>query len=265
MSAAPVPSPALLALFARYGARYLARHFHAVRLARAGRPDPRALHGRPLVVFLNHPSWWDPMVGIQLTRLFPGRTHYCPMDAAALEKYRFFARLGLFGIEPGTARGARRFLAAGEEVLARPETVLWVTAGGRFADPRQRPVRLQAGLGHLLARRPRRSSPPDAAVLPLALEYPFWDERSPEALARFGPAIDPDSELETETPGGWTDLLERRLAALQDALAADALSRDPARFEVLVGGAAGVGGVYDLWRRFRARLHGEVFHPEHGS
>jgi hypothetical protein len=170
------------------------------------------------------------------------------MEAAALAKYRFFGRLGLFGIEPGTARGARRFLAASQEILARPATALWVTAGGTFADPRLRPVRLRPGLGHLLARMQ------SGVVLPLALEYPFWEERLPEALARFGEPLRIGAA--PRSPDAWTALLESRLEATQDALAADALARDPERFETLVGGAAtGVGGVYDLWRRFRSE-HG---------
>jgi 1-acyl-sn-glycerol-3-phosphate acyltransferase len=255
---APVASPRLVALFTRYGARYLARHFHAVRLARG--PRPEVPPGTPVVVCLSHPSWWDPMICFQLARrLFPGRAHYAPIEAAALDKYRFFSRLGLFGIEPGTARGARRFLTAGAEILARGDTALWVTAGGRFADPRERPVRLRPGLGHLLAHLNH------GVVLPLALEYPFWEERLPEALARFGePVTIGDAETDDLRPAAWTRLLESRLAATQDALAGDALARDPARFEVLVGGGAGVGGVYDLWRRTRARLRGEVFRAEHG-
>jgi hypothetical protein len=43
------------------------------------------------------------------------------------------------------------------------------------------------------------------------------------------------------------------------------MERDAAQFEVLVGGRAGVGGVYDLWRRLRARLRGEAFRSEHGA
>ena len=35
------------------------------------------------------------------------------------------------------------------------------------------------------------------------------------------------------------------------------------QFTTLIGGTAGVGGVYDRWRRLRARIRGEVFHPEH--
>ena len=61
---------------------------------------------------------------------------------------------------------------------------------------------------------------------------------------------------------------EWRLASAspEDALsviAADAISRERERFRPLVEGRQGVGGVYDLWRRLRARLHGERFQPGH--
>lgn len=254
----PVLAPRLAALFSRYGERYLARHFHAVRLAREDRPDPATLRGRPLIVYLNHPSWWDPLLCLLLARrIFPRLRHFGPMDAAGLEKYKLFGKLGFFGIEPGTARGARRFLEVSQALLAQPDTALWITAGGHFADPRERPVRLRPGLGSLLRRLDR------VTVLPLALEYPFWEERSPEALARFGEPLHVRGSDRNGT--GWTVLLESRLAAIQDALASEALARDASRFEVLVGGRAGVGGVYDLWRSVRARLRGETFRPEHGA
>ena len=48
--------------------------------------------------------------------------------------------------------------------------------------PATRPVRLRPGLAHLARRVP------GATIVPLALEYPFWDERTPEALCRFGSA-----------------------------------------------------------------------------
>ena len=105
-------SPWLVRFFTRHVKRfYLARNFHAVRLSRTGRPAP--VPDVPLIVVLNHPSWWDPLVGLVLTELFPDRAHYAPMDAHALLRYRIFERLGVFGIEPATSRGAREFLRTG--------------------------------------------------------------------------------------------------------------------------------------------------------
>ncbi len=255
---APEISPLLLSMFERYAGRYLARHFHAVRLSQAQRPDPMAIRGKPLIVYFNHPSWWDPLVCLRLAeQFFPDRKNYAPMDASALSKYRFFERLGFFGVELGSARGARRFLSVSQRVLAQPDSALWIAAEGQFTDPRTRPVRLRSGIGHLAVRVRQ------AVLLPLALEYPFWEERTPEALARFGEEI-PAGEAGLKA-SDWTAVLETRLQAALDSLAADALARDPGRFDVLLGGTAGVGGVYDAWRRLKARFTGERFQPGHGN
>ena len=160
---------------------YLQKHFHAVRLSLPGRPDvPPDL---PLIVALNHPSWWDPIVGAILAGLFPERDHYAPMDAEALARYSLFDKLGFYGVERGTWRGASDFLRTTEAILSRPRSAVWITVQGRFADPRIRPPRLQPGIGHI-ARCLSQGT-----VVTLALEYPFWEERLPEALARFGEPI----------------------------------------------------------------------------
>ncbi len=256
MEGTPKVSPLLLSIFGRYCEGYLARNFHAVRLSKTQRPDPVAIRDKPLIVYCNHPSWWDPLVCMQLAaRLFPDRRHFGPIDAAALQKHKLFEKLGFFGVEPGTARGARRFLAVSQEILSQPDATLWIAAEGRFTDPRDRPVRLRSGIGHLTSRVR------NAVLLPLALEYPFWEEKSPEALARFGEEITSgDADL---AAADWTPILEDCLESVLDALATEARCRDTARFEVLLCGSAGVGGVYDTWRRLKARFRGEKLRPEH--
>ena len=64
--------------------RYMGRNFHAVRLALCTRPAD--LPDGPLVVVLNHPSWWDPLMGMVLSDLLPDRRHYAPIEAAALAR-----------------------------------------------------------------------------------------------------------------------------------------------------------------------------------
>ncbi len=249
-------SPFLFRLFGRYIRRYLAKHMHAIRVSRAG--GMPSLPEGPVLVVLNHPSWWDPLLCLLLAGHYQDRSHYGPIDAVSLNKYRFFERLGFFGIEPGTARGGATFLRTSLAIMARPESMLWVTAQGRFTDARQRPAGLRPGVGHLACRLER------GIVLPLALEYPFWQERTAECLLRFGTplAIDKGQSL---TADEWTAAMERALEATQDALAAEALRRDEHDFTLLLGGRAGVGGVYDWWRGLRARMRGQRFRPEHGA
>lgn len=256
--AATVPgrSPWMFRAFRKYGLRYVAKHFHAVRLSRSGYRPPEGLTG-PVVIVVNHPSWWDPMTGLVLSKLWPEHArHYAPIEAAGLAKYPFLEKLGFFGIESETTRGGILFLRRSLAALADPDGVLWVTAQGRFADVRERPTRIKPGVGHLVQRLTQGS------VVPLALEYPFWNESKPEALARFGPPMALDEAMQADA---WTERIERALQETQDVLAEDGLSRDPSRFETLLSGAAGVGGVYDLWRRAKSAILGKKFVAQHGS
>lgn len=249
-------SSALCRFFGAIMERRMRRDFHAVRLARPGWPVLPP--DRPVIVCLNHPSWWDAaLLIVMATTRYRDRPGYGPIDAAMLRRYRFMARIGLFGVEAGRA-GAAAFLRNGRRILADPRSMLWITAEGAFTDPRRRPVQLRPGIAHLIR------GAPEALVVPLAVEYPFWDESTPEALARFGEPFDASAVAGRPVPD-IAAALERRLETVMDALALDAQSRDPARFLTLIDGTAGVGGVYDLWRRARAWAGGQRFTPSHGD
>ena len=249
-------TPWLVRGFGRYLVRYLRRHVHAVRISRAG-PAP-APDGRPMVVYMNHPSWWDPLICIHLaTTLYPRQEGYGPIDAAVLGSYRFFERIGLFGVEQDTARGARTFLRTSEAILRDPDRMLWITAEGFFTDPRQRPVVLRPGIGHLAYRNA------GIRLVPLAIEITFWDQRTPEVLLRFGESIEPDASC-PRSAVQWTRHLAGQLERTMDALAAEAMQRHGGAFDVLLASRPGVGGIYDMWRRLKALLRGERFRPEHG-
>lgn len=254
---AVAPSAVALSWFDWYTRGYLQRHFHSLRLQTAEVDLPR-MRG-PLIVFLNHASWWDPLVALTVTRhLFPTRWFAGPIEAKALERYGILRRLGFFGVESGTLRGAKSFLRTSLEVLRSDEGGLCFTPQGRFVDGRERPLKFQPGLGQL-ARRLEH-----ATLLPMAIEYPFWEERSPEILVRFGAPIVVE-EGDARTAQEWTQRCETRLAETLDALAADSMARAVDRFQTLLSGRSGVGGIYDLWRKVRARMRGEKFTPEHSG
>lgn len=249
-----VRSPALLGLFGWYLRFLFWRRFRAVRLSRAGLPQ--GVDGRPVIVFSNHPSWWDPALFILLGQAcFPGRPGYGPMEAASLARYGVLRRMGVFGIEPGR-RGAARFLRLGLRILSDRRAMLWVTAGGAFADPRPRPVRLRPGIAHLARLVP------DAVLLPLAIEYPFWNESRPEALARFGAPLAAGGH---RSVAEWRGVLELALGSTMDALAAESAARDPALFIGLQRGRAGTGTLYDGWRAAAAWARLRRFDASHGG
>jgi 1-acyl-sn-glycerol-3-phosphate acyltransferase len=246
-------SPLMFWLFGWYLRWFFWRHFHGVRMSGEA-PAPVPPH-RPVIIYTNHPSWWDPALFILLSStVLRDRAGFGPMEAEALRRYTIFRRLGVYGIDTAARAGAARFIAASLRILAAPGTALWVTAEGHFTDPRLRPVRLRAGIAHLARRVP------DAVILPLAIEYTYWNERQPEALLRFGAPVQPAG---TPDVAGWTALLEQRLTEAMDALAADSMARDPRRFKRLARGQAGVGGIYDVWRRFAAAVRLKRPHLAH--
>ena len=253
----PKRSKLLISLFSFYTRRYVRRHFHAVRVWDSG-VKPAGIAG-PLIVYLNHPSWWDPLICLLVARHYlADRKHYAPMDAAELKRYRFFSKLGFFGVEPDSRRGAVALLRIGGAILKQPEAALWITPQGRFADPRERPVELRPGLAHL-ARRVGQCT-----LLPLALEYPFGEEKLPEVLIRIGEPANA-ADFTTEGPGDFDCVLSERLQAAQDALAALAIRREYSEFKVILRSKEGVGFFYDLWRRARALFRGERVRLGHGK
>lgn len=249
-------SPMRVRFFMRYARWFMRRNFHGVRLSKTG-PLPEIPDG-PLIIVLNHPSWWDPMMGMVLAYLLPEHKHFIPIEAKAIEQYKFFEKIGFFGIETGTTQGAKAFLQTSEKILAQPKTALWITAQGQFTDVRERPIKLMSGVGHLAKRLSQ------GTVLPLALEYPFWNERYPEALSRFGMPMT-ISNRESQSVTEWKKTIEVGLTETLDTLIAESLKRDPSLFTDLATGSAGIGGVYDIWRRLKSWLTFKRFDPAHGK
>lgn len=255
---APVISRPVLGFFRRIVRGYFRRHFHGVRVSGGERFVKAGGGDAPLIVYANHSSWWDPMVSILLAaELMPGRDHFAPMDAAALERYGILKRVGIFPVEMKTARGAVQFLRTGEAIV-KGGGVLWVTPQGRFVDARVRPLEFKPGLAALAARV--AASEGECRVLPLAIEYPFWDERLPECLLRFGEAVRVSAGEEAE---GVQERLARALEATMDGLKEMALGREAGGFKTLARGTLGAGGFYALGQRVKALVLRRPYRAEH--
>ena len=210
--------------FTSYSRAYLRKRFNSLRISRASRlPRPA---GVPVVLYANHAAWWDPLVGIVLkAEYFPDYTLFAPVEAAALRHYKILSKIGFFAVERESQRGVLKYIKTSEAILQHSEHLLAVTPQGRFADPRERPVQFQRGLG-LLATRVQR-----ALFIPVAIEYAFWEQRRPEILCRFGEPMEVRAEDSLGlTAWHWTAVLERRLEITQDALGQEVCRRQPDDF-----------------------------------
>ncbi|TVR10795.1 MAG: glycerol acyltransferase [Salinarimonadaceae bacterium] len=244
--------------FSRYFHRYFRRHMNALRLARWGEPVIPEGAG-PIVLYTTHPAWWDAAVYILLAdKHFANFANFAPIDAEMLKKYGFFGRMGAYGVDLESPRGAADFLAASADILAREDSAIWVAAQGRFMDVRARPLDLRPGIARLAELAPH------AVFIPLAIEYAFWEQRGGEAFVAYGEPIRGEDLAAMEREDRRLHL-ENKLTAIADRLSADVISREPERFVSLLEGEAGVGGVFDLFKRLVAMLRGKRYDPAHGK
>jgi hypothetical protein len=168
------------------------------------------------------------------------------MERAQLEKFAFFKRLGLFGVDPDDPA---MLPAMGDYVRERferePRPTLYITPQGRFTDPRS-PLKVRPGVAAIA------SGHASCRVVCLAIEYVFWTDQRPEVLLHAREAT-----LETgkspSTPR-WHTAITTTLEVAMGELAALAMARDPAPFSVLIGrDATAVNPIYDLWLRLRGK------------
>lgn len=251
----PEISRALLRVFSAYSRWFVRRRFHSIRVLNTGLP-PLNL-ASPLVIYLNHAAWWDPLICLRLAQTyFTHADSYAPIDAAALQRYAFFKRLGFYGVAPHSTCGALTFLRTTGALLNATRNIVWLTPQGRFMDVRERPLRLQPGIGELAAQMGH------ATFIPLAIEYSFWTEPRPEVLISFGEPIVPQQEL-PRNAREWAQYLGNALEETQDELAARSCRRDAAEWRLLDRGTSGVNAVYNTWSRVRARVTGRNFTADH--
>jgi 1-acyl-sn-glycerol-3-phosphate acyltransferase len=243
----PDISRPLLRLFSFYTSHYLRRHFGSIYLS--GEP-PNFADDRPAVIYLNHASWWDPLACLLLSSHFT-HTHrnYAPIDARSLNQFRFFSRLGFFGVQKDSRRGAVDFLRTASAILHSRNAILWVTPQGEFVAQRVRPLTLKSGLAEL-AR-----IVPEVSFVPLSLDYFFGDERLPVIAARFGDHISAHSLISPVREEN-TSSLAAALERTQDVLRDEVISKRIYNSRSLLKGSAGMGGIYGMWQGLRRNIQG---------
>ena len=177
----------------RWMCRLLRRRFHNVYLAGA-----EHLHSldpaRAVVGCVNHTNWWDGFVLYVLSyRLLPHEI-YLVMEEANLQRYRFFAWMGVFGVDLSDRRNALPGLRYALRLLSRttgskPANLVWMFVQGKLLSPAQ-PIEVKPGATFLAARS-------GAVLLPLVLRYEWLVESRPSILVRVGAPLEANTSAET--------------------------------------------------------------------
>lgn len=241
------PSPRFLRFFGGYAQRLLRKHFAHVRLERQSDAALRsaAAHEGPLLIAMNHPSWWDPIVGVALRHAyFPGRPGLSPIEMPMFDRFRFMRKLGLFGIDPAHPEALRAMVSyIRAECNHEPRTAVFITPQGALTDPRE-PILVRPGIASLA------TALPSARVLCVLAELTFWHDKRPELMLLVRPCPAP----ETPTTAAWTRAVRAEMQSGADELARLAIARDEAAFvPMLAPKGSAVNPAYDLWQRLRGR------------
>lgn len=186
MTAGGRKSPWFLRLARRYAARRLARGLDGLHVAGLEAARAEAAR-RPLILAANHVGWWDTFVLVALDGAM-GTDAYALMDADGIRRLPFFARLGALPMERG-GTASRAALREAASLLDRPRRTMWIFPQGRHRAPHLRPLAFARGV-ELLARLA-----PDAAVVPVALQYVWRDAPAPAAYAHLGAALETGADV----------------------------------------------------------------------
>jgi 1-acyl-sn-glycerol-3-phosphate acyltransferase len=162
------------AMFGSYLRGITRRSFHAVRLLGDAPDPPREL---PLIIVANHGTWWDGFFIYLVNTHVLHRKLYIMMLEEQLRRYRFFRRLGAFGIEQGYPRSARASLSYSAELLKDASNCLCLFPQGAMHRFHDRPLGFQRGLANVLSMHGGA-----ACILPVAIACEFLGERRPEAF-----------------------------------------------------------------------------------
>lgn len=241
------PSPRFLRFFGGYSCRLLRKRFANVRLERTSEEvlhQAQAHHG-PLIIAMNHPSWWDPIVGVAIRHTyFSDRPALSPIEMPMFERFRFMRKLGMFGIDPEHPDALTEMVRyVRTECDKQSLTAVFVTPQGTFADVRE-PIVVRPGIGALA------SNLPDARVIAILTELSFWHDKRPELLLQ---ARECESPARPST-ASWTRHIRETMQNGAEELASLVIARDEDAFvPMLDRSGSDINPAFDLWQRLRGR------------
>lgn len=229
-------------------------HFARVWLRVEG-PIPSPADG-PLILYLNHPSWWDGYMAIVLNRMVLGNRFqgFCMMEEKELRRYGFFTWVGAFSVNRQDARSAMGSVAyIGRMLAERRDRALAIFPQGEITPNDRRPLTIFSGMAHVA----RRAG--GATLWPIALRYEFRGEQRPEAFIRAGPAHHAPADLD---PRALTAVAGVRLTAVCDALRDGVNSGTLEGYRVLLRGRPGPDKLFDAARALLPGSAGERYRRE---
>lgn len=173
-------------VFHIYVMRLMKRHFHVFHLfGNLPRHDPDL----PLLLIPNHSTWWDGFFVYLLNEEILKRETYLMMLDRQLAKYKFFARIGAFGITPGNRRNVRETLNYTVELLQKSNVMITMFPQGILLPWGKRPLNFKKGIEAIIQLYGKSIN-----ILPLAIRAEYGGEQRAEVFFKFGENVVVDAQ-----------------------------------------------------------------------
>jgi chlorobactene lauroyltransferase len=175
-------------LLQRYIAWRARRTFHSIRITGA-LAVAESSTSYPIIFYGNHHTWWDGFLDLMIARRF-ALNHYIMMEAAQLERFIFFRKCGVFGVDLRTPGGRSASLLYAIRVLNdrnAERRALFMYPHGRLQPTESGPIPpFQPGLTTLLKQSPR------ARAIPVYHWFRFGKHPQAEVFIHLGEPITAD-------------------------------------------------------------------------
>ena len=176
------PSRWAKAIFHIYLMRLFKKHFHAFHLLNnLPETDPEL----PLLLLPNHSTWWDGFFIYHLNEKHFKRPAYLMMLERQLSRYRFFARVGAYSVDPQHPKSIFISLKYTISLMQKHQhpaaALICIFPQGELQSWGNRPLRFKRGVDWILKRY---RAPVN--MLPLAMRIEYLGEQRPDVFFLFG-------------------------------------------------------------------------------
>ncbi|KIL47968.1 lysophospholipid acyltransferase family protein [Jeotgalibacillus campisalis] len=221
----PVKSPRSEKLLVNFLHFQLKKHFYRIYL-----DDCRGqLSPGPKLYTMNHSSWWDGLLIFYLNKEVLKENAYAMMSKKGLEDFKFFGRIGAFGVDPASPKDLLRSLALAGTLLEDKNSV-WIFPQGKEEHIEKRPFTYMNGPAYLHDKANHIS------IIPVASYYTFRHDQRPELFIRIGSPLN-NEELQSMNRKQKTDYMRVKHEALVDSVKNDLMEEKTSNYQLIKKGS----------------------------
>lgn len=213
-------------VFSVYNRNLIKRRFHSLRVENLNNLKQKD-KSVPLVIYLNHSSWWDGLILYQLGKI-TSLDQFVMMEEKQLKNLQLFRKLGAFSVVRESPRDAVKSINYAVELLKeKTDRVLWIFPQGEIKPNDLRPLDFFHGISRIIQKLE------NCRILPVAFRYEFLNEFKPEIFVKVG-EVQEFQALKDFDSKETTKNLEIKLTKLLDDLRNDIAAQNTESYENIV-------------------------------